>query len=118
MGLLSGLFGVGGGILVVPALVIVYNFDQHLAQATSLAVMILTAAAGVARYHMQGHLVEPRFAALLALGSIIGAYFLGAPLANRMPAKDLERYFGLFVFLISLRMMGVYAWVGSLFSRH
>jgi uncharacterized membrane protein YfcA len=111
MGILSGLFGVGGGILIVPALVLLFSYEQHSAQSMSLAVMVLTATAGAVRYHMNKYPADPRVAAVLALASIVGAFFIGAPIAAQLPGKLMQKLFGGFMFLVSLRMMGVYAWI-------
>ena len=99
IGALSGLFGVGGGILLVPALVIFYKFSQHEAQGTTLA-MLLPPIGLLAtyKYWENGH-VRAVPAALLALGFLLGSYF-GAKYAVALPAATLKKAFGILLITI------------------
>lgn len=101
-GLLSGVFGVGGGIMMVPALVIFAGFQQRQAVATSLAAIIPIAAAGSITYAVQSH-VDWLAAAVLAVGGIIGAQ-LGTFLMRRIPQMALVWGFAAFqvVLIVSL----------------
>jgi len=91
-GVSSGLFGIGGGVVMVPLLVVVASFDQHRAHATSLAAGAFLGAAGGVTYALAGdvHLVA---AGMLAAGALIGAP-MGARLMHRIPADRLEIAFG------------------------
>jgi len=116
-GVLSGFFGVGGGVLMVPGLVYFFSRTQQSAQSTSLAAMVLIALVGAIRYGVAGRAPELRIALVLAVAGMLGAYFLGAPLANRLPAKTLQHYFGALMLLVALHMMGVYGWIGQVLGR-
>lgn len=87
-GLLSGLFGVGGGTVIVPLLVLLLKYDQRLASGTSLAAIVPTAAVGVVSYAMHGS-VAWLAALLLALGAVAGAQ-LGTWLLHRLPVTALR----------------------------
>lgn len=102
-GLLSGLFGVGGGIILVPAMTAYLNTSQHAAHATSLAVIIPTAMIGTAVYSMHGNL-DVSLAVYLAAGSSVGA-LAGAKLMQRMSASQLQFSFGLLLIIIGVRMV-------------
>ena len=72
-GLISGLLGIGGGVVMVPGLVLALGFAQRRAHATSLAAIIPIAAVGAALYAVDGGEVSPAFAALVAAGAVVGA---------------------------------------------
>ena len=98
-GIGSGLFGVGGGVLMVPLLVLACGFGQHRAHVTSLAGGILLGAAGAATYALEGS-VDVTIAALLAAGAIVGAP-LGARLMERMAATSLKAAFGILLIVVA-----------------
>jgi uncharacterized membrane protein YfcA len=102
-GLGSGLFGVGGGLLLVPILTRRFGFSQHQAHGTSLAVIGLTALAGVVVYAWNGH-VAWITAAVVALASAITARF-GARLTTRLSSSGLSRAFAIFLVLIAVRLL-------------
>ena len=116
-GLLSGLFGVGGGVLMVPGLVLLFSRQQHEAQATSLAAMVLLGLVGALRYGLAGRGPDVRTSVVLAVSGMVGTYFLGGALANRLSEKGLQHLFGAFMLLVALHMMGVYQWVGQHLAR-
>lgn len=95
-GVAAGLFGVGGGIVIVPALIYWAGFSQHRATGTSLAVLLppIGLAAAI-EYYRHGN-VDVRAAVILATTMFVGAW-TGAYLANRMPGPSLRLLFGLFV---------------------
>lgn len=103
VGTVSALFGIGGGLLMVPFMVLVMGFDQHLAQGTSLAVIIPTAAAGVIAHHKRGF-VNFRLAALMAVGGIAGVYG-GSQAALAIDGSTLRLIFGLVVIALGLRLV-------------
>ena len=115
-GLLSGLMGVGGGVIMVPLMVLLLPFTQHQAHGTSLAVVMFTAVVSAITYGWQGS-IDYVLALELALGGALGAR-LGALWANHIPALQLRRIFGAFIFLVGLRMIlpspPAMAWLGHL----
>jgi len=90
-GTVGSLLGLGGGILVVPALILLRNVNPTLATGTSVAVILPTMAVAVWRRGVQGH-VDWGLAALLAVGAIGGA-FLGSWLAGQLPPSTIRRIF-------------------------
>jgi len=102
-GLLSGLMGVGGGVIMVPLMVTFLPFTQHQAHGTSLAVVMFTAVVSALTYGWQGN-VDLLLALELAIGGVIGAR-VGALWVNRIPGPQLRRIFGGFLFLAGLRMV-------------
>jgi uncharacterized membrane protein YfcA len=103
-GILSGLIGIGGGILIVPALVFLFHLSQHQAQGTTLAMMVPPIGILAAwAYYRQGH-VDLRIAALVGAGFIVGGFF-GAKLANNMSGQVLEKIFGVALLLVALKMI-------------
>lgn len=101
VGVLSGLFGIGGGALLVVALVAI-GFSQHEAHATSLAAMVLTASAAVIPFALAGEVVL-LVAAVLAPTAMLGAYF-GAGLMRRIPERELRTGFVIVLLLVAARM--------------
>lgn len=103
-GVLSGLFGIGGGIIIVPGLVYLFGFSQHKAQGTSLVALLLPVGIlAVLRYYKAGH-IEFSSGLLLALGLFLGAYF-GANVANSLPTLLLKRLFGGLFLIIAIHML-------------
>ncbi len=103
-GTLSGLLGVGGGIILVPALVYMWGFSQHLAQGTTLALLVLPIGLLAAyKYYVEGN-VNLSFVAFLAAGFFVGG-LLGAYLAHAVPDVFLKRIFGVFFLFVALRMI-------------
>ncbi len=101
-GLMAGLFGVGGGIVLVPGLVLL-GVDQHRAHATSLAAIIITAPAALTPFAIDGAVSWPA-AAALAVGALLGAIG-GADVMTRIPADRLRGIFGGFMLLIAVRLV-------------
>ena len=101
VGLLSALFGVGGGLVMVPFLVLVLARSQHLAEGTSLVVIVPTALAG-AIAHWRSGFVSLRESALLALGGVVGVY-LGASIALGTSGGTLRVLFGVFLAAMGVR---------------
>jgi uncharacterized membrane protein YfcA len=121
-GLLSGFFGVGGGLLLVPVLVLALRFRMHDAIATSLAAIIFTSIGGIIGYIVNGLGVSnlPAYSIgyvnlpawfLLAVTSI-GMTQVGAITAHRLPARGLKYIFVVFMFYMGLKMLGVFDWLG------
>ncbi|MEM2933781.1 MAG: sulfite exporter TauE/SafE family protein [Halobacteria archaeon] len=101
-GLLAGLLGVGGGIILVPAMVLLYKKAQHIAQGTSLLAIIPAAIAGSAVHLYNGN-IDLAFAALLTAGSLLGAY-AGANAVAFIPEKKLKKSFAIFIIIVGLKM--------------
>jgi len=103
-GALSGLLGVGGATILIPALIIIYKMSQHMSQGTSLAALLLPVGLLAVMKYWQAGNVNIRFAALIAIGFLVGGYF-GAAYAQPMVDETLRKLFGLYLLIISLRML-------------
>jgi len=100
-GVVSGLFGIGGGILIVPALVFWLGYSQHRATGTSLAILLPPIGlAAVLAYNRAGN-VDWKAAVVIAATMFAGSY-VGAKIANRLPAAQLRLGFGIFVTAVGL----------------
>lgn len=102
-GLLSGAFGVGGGVLIVPALVLILGMQQKIAHGTSLASVIPISVVGAGAYLVSGHIDLP-VTGLLMVGTVVGAVF-GARLLNWLPNGILRWLFIAFMVLSAVRML-------------
>jgi len=103
-GMLSGLVGVGGGIIIVPALVFFIGFSQKTAQGTSLAlIMFPVGILGVLQYYKQGH-VDYRVVAILAIGFLAGSYF-GSKIALSLPQETVKKIFAVLMIIIAVKML-------------
>lgn len=102
-GILSGLAGVGGGIIMIPAMVLFLGIDQHTAEGTSLVAMLFTAGAGT-RVNVANHHVDWRAMWILGVaGAIIAP--ISAVIAQQIPAETLGRIFGVFVIANAVRTL-------------
>lgn len=122
-GILSGLVGVGGGIIMVPALVYFMSYTQHQAQGTSLGVLTLPVVilASIYYYHQcqkMGTPLDLRVIGLLAFGFIIGGYF-GSKIALKIDNEMLKKIFAIVLFYTAFKMIGweasIVKWIKSLF---
>jgi uncharacterized membrane protein YfcA len=103
-GVAAGMFGIGGGLIIVPALVLLYGLSQHAAVGTSLgAILLPVGALGAWVYYRNGNL-NVRSALLIAAGLLVGA-FLGAKLVQPVTDLTLRRMFGGFMLLMSIKML-------------
>ena len=103
-GILSGLLGIGGGILIVPALVLGFGLSQHLAQGTTLALMVPPIGLLAAwTYYKQGF-VDVKIAALVCLGFFFGG-LIGANLATSINPIWLKKLFGFALLIAALKMI-------------
>ena len=102
-GVSSGLLGIGGGVIMVPALVVLFGLTQHAAQGTALAVMIPTALVGAYTYASE-HKVNVPAAIVMVVGSVIAAR-CGAGLALALPREVLRTLFALLMVVAAVRMM-------------
>ncbi|PYP98034.1 MAG: permease [Gemmatimonadetes bacterium] len=103
-GVVSGLFGVGGAVVIVPALVLLAKLPQHVANGTSLASLLLPVGLlGALEYYRRGQ-INIAYAAIIAVGLFVGA-FLGARLAGGMSDITLRRTFGGFLLLVAGKLL-------------
>ena len=101
-GITSALFGVGGGLVMVPAMMGLMHVDIKVAVGTSLAVIIPTALMGTWKHNSAGN-VDWKIALLLAPMAIIGSYF-AAQWVQKIPSAELKRVFGGFIILVGIRL--------------
>jgi uncharacterized protein len=102
-GVLSGLLGIGGGLVMVPAMVLILGFDQHVAQGTSLLVIIPAALSGSITHYRNGR-VSVRQAAYVALGGVIGAS-VGSVLALSVDDAVLRKLFAGFLVVVAIQII-------------
>jgi len=103
-GVVSGLFGVGGAIVIIPGLVLVARVPQHTANGTSLAALLLPVGLlGAMEYYRRGQVNIP-YAAIIAAGLFVGA-LLGAKLAGPLSDATLRRAFGVFLMIVAIRLL-------------
>lgn len=103
VGVLSALFGIGGGLVMVPVMVLLLDASQHLAEGTSLVVIVPTALAGVIAHSRSGF-VDFRAAGFLAIGGVVGA-IIGARVALASAGGTLQIYFAVFLVLMGARLI-------------
>jgi uncharacterized membrane protein YfcA len=113
-GILGGMVGVGGGLIVVPALVFFFGFSQHQAQGTSLGLLVLPVALlGMMNYYKAGY-VDFRVVGLLALSFFIGSYW-GSKWSLSIPQETVKKYFAILLFYTAFKMIGweklLVAWI-------
>ena len=101
-GLISGLFGVGGGIIVVPALVLLIGLTQFQASGTSAATIVASSTAGLVAFAVNGQ-VDWRAALVISIGSGTGAW-LGAHSITRIPERTLTTAFAVVLIVAGVRM--------------
>jgi uncharacterized protein len=103
-GILGGLVGVGGGIIIVPALVYFIGFSQKTAQGTSLGLIMLPVGIlGVLHYYKQGH-VDFKVVGILAIGFFVGSYY-GSKIALSLPQETIKKIFAILMVLIAIKML-------------
>jgi uncharacterized membrane protein YfcA len=103
-GVLSGMFGIGGGVIIVPALVALLHFDQKQAVGTSLAALLLPVSLGAVISYYQSGLLDLAVALFVALG-LVGGAFAGAKIALSLPSVTVKRLYGIFLLLVGLRFI-------------
>jgi uncharacterized membrane protein YfcA len=103
-GAFSGMFGIGGGLVMVPAMVFFLAMSQHSAQGTSLGVLVIPVAAMAAyNYYQQGQL-NVKYALIIALTFMIGGYF-GSKISLGMSQLMLKRIFGVVMLIMALKLI-------------
>ena len=122
LGIITGLIGIGGGVLMVPVMVLMLKFKMHQAVGTSTAMMILTSIGGLIGYIVNGlgvagipspHIGYVHIWSWLALaGTSVAMAQVGAMIAHKLPAKQLRWIFIAVMFYMGLKMIGVFDWLG------
>ncbi len=103
-GVASGFFGIGGGIILVPIMVLIFGLTQHQAQGTTLALMVPPIGILAAlKYYYEGN-VNLKMAIFICLGFVVGGY-VGAVFANNIPGTLMKRIFGYLLFFVSLKLI-------------
>lgn len=103
-GMLSGLVGIGGGIIIVPALVFFLSFSQKSAQGTSLGILLLPIGIlAVLQYYKAGF-VDVKTVWIVAIGFLAGSFF-GSKIALSLPQETVKKIFAVFLILIALKML-------------
>jgi len=103
-GIISGALGIGGAIIIVPALVFFFGMSQHNAQGTSLGVLVFPVGLlAVINYYKAGF-INFRYSFIIIMAFFIGGY-LGSLFSINMPEKILKTVFGVFLLIISVRMI-------------
>lgn len=118
-GILSGLVGVGGGIIIVPALVFFLGFTQQQAQGTSLGLLLLPVGIlAVLNYYNKGQ-IDLKVVAIMAITFVIGGW-LGSKWALALPEKTVRKIFAIILFYAAIKMMGwdsvIYRGIKNIFS--
>ena len=103
-GILSGLIGIGGAIIIIPSLVLLFGLSQHTAQGTTLALMVPPIGLLAAWTYYQKGFVDLKIAAFICIGFFIGG-LLGAKFAIGIPDQILRKIFGIALLAASLRML-------------
>ncbi len=103
-GTFSGLIGIGGAIIIIPALVLLFGLSQHTAQGTTLALMIPPIGLLAAWTYYKSGFVDLKVAGLICLGFFVGG-LVGARFATEISEQVLRRLFGVVLLLASLKMI-------------
>jgi uncharacterized membrane protein YfcA len=103
-GVMAGMLGIGGAIIMIPALVFILGISQQTAQGTSLAVMLPPVGIIAAYNYYKAGEVNIKFAIILAVFFLVGSYF-GSKLALTLPQNVLKKIFGVLLLLVAARML-------------
>lgn len=103
-GVMAGMLGIGGAIIMIPALVFFMGFSQQMAQGTSLAVMLPPVGIIAAYNYYKAGQVNIKFAIILAVCFLVGSYF-GSKLALNLPEPVLKKIFGVLLLLVAAKML-------------
>ncbi len=104
-GVLSGLVGVGGGLIIVPALIFFLGYTQHQAQGTSLGLLLLPVGIlAVMNYYNKGQ-IDVKVVVVMSIAFVLGGW-LGSKLALRLPADSVKKIFAIFLFYTAFKLLG------------
>jgi uncharacterized membrane protein YfcA len=103
-GFLGGMVGIGGGVIIVPALVLLLGISQHNAQGISLAMMLFPVGIlGVINYYKKGY-VDFKYAGLIAIGFLLGSY-IGSRFSLSLPQDTVKKIFAVVMIVLAVRML-------------
>ena len=103
-GVFGGIFGIGGAIIMIPAMVYFLGVDQHTAQGTSLAVMLPPIGLFAAYNYYKAGQVNLWYAVIIAVSFMIGGYF-GSKIGLNLPEQIMKKVFGIFLIIMALRLI-------------
>ena len=103
-GFLGGMVGIGGGLIIVPALVLLLGISQHNAQGISLTMMLFPVGIlGVMNYYKKGY-IDFRYSALIAVGFLLGSY-IGSKFSLSLPEEMVKKIFAIIMIVLAIRML-------------
>jgi len=121
LGIISGLIGIGGGVLMIPVMVLALGFNMHKAVGTSTALMIFASIGGILSYIINGLNVSPLppyslgyvnlLQWILLAGTSVPMALVGVKAAHKLPAKQLKYLFIIVMIYMGLKMIGVFTWL-------
>lgn len=103
-GMFSGMFGIGGGMVMVPAMVFILGMSQHAAQGTSLGVLVIPVAAVAAFNYYKAGQLDPKYALIMAVTFMLGGY-LGAKISLGISELVLKRIFGVLMLVMAIKLI-------------
>ncbi|MBL0128986.1 MAG: sulfite exporter TauE/SafE family protein [Flavobacteriales bacterium] len=103
-GILSGFVGVGGGIIMVPAMIWLLGYDQHQAQGTSLAVLMFPVVLLAVRNYWKQGMIDWKIVIVIAVAFVAGGYF-GSKGALALPADTVKRVFGVIMLFVAIKLI-------------
>jgi len=103
-GIISGFVGVGGGIIMVPAMVWLLGYSQHQAQGTSLAVIMFPVVFLAARNYYRAGMIDPKVVLVIALAFFVGGYF-GSKWSLALPMATVQKIFGVLMLVASFKLI-------------
>jgi uncharacterized membrane protein YfcA len=103
-GVISGFVGVGGGIIMVPAMVWLLGYSQHQAQGTSLAVIMFPVVFLAVRNYYRAGMIDPKVVLVIALAFVVGGYF-GSRWSLTLPMATVQKVFGVLMLLASFKLI-------------
>lgn len=103
-GVISGFVGVGGGIIMVPAMVWLLGYSQHQAQGTSLAVIMFPVVFLAVRNYYRAGMIDPKVVLVIALAFVLGGYF-GSKWSLALPMATVQKVFGVLMLVASFKLI-------------
>ena len=103
-GILSGLFGIGGGVIIVPVLVMLFGLSQQTAQGTTLAMLSIPVSLVAAINYTKAGMIEWKVAVILAVGFVIGGFF-GSKFAVNLDGTVMKKMFAVLIILLAVKML-------------
>ncbi|HNR54302.1 MAG TPA: sulfite exporter TauE/SafE family protein [Flavobacteriales bacterium] len=103
-GVLSGFVGIGGGVIMVPALIWLLSYSQQQAQGTSLAVLMFPVVFLAVRNYYKAGAIDPKVVGFIAVAFVVGSYF-GSKWSLALPMETVRKVFGAVILLVALKMI-------------